>query len=88
MSGVHIGRGAVIGAGAVVTKDIPPYAVAVGVPAKVIKYRFDPEIIEKLMSIDFNRISRDEIVNNLSLFEKELNDCILTQLVEKYEINS
>ena len=87
-SGVHIGKGAIIATGAVVTKDIPPYAVAVGVPAKVIKYRFDPEIIEKLMSIDFNRISRDEIVNNLSLFEKELNDCILTQLVEKYEINS
>ncbi|MFN3492397.1 MAG: acyltransferase, partial [Anaerolineales bacterium] len=37
--GVTIGEGAVIGANAVVTKDIPPYAVAVGSPAKVIKYR-------------------------------------------------
>lgn len=39
LGGVHIGRGAVIGAGSVVTKDIPSMAVAVGVPAKVIKYR-------------------------------------------------
>ncbi|MDO5028216.1 MAG: chloramphenicol acetyltransferase [Bacillota bacterium] len=45
---VSIGNGAIVGAGAVVTKDIPPYAIAVGVPAKVIKYRFDPATIEKL----------------------------------------
>ena len=40
-SGVHIGNGAVIAAGAVVVSDIPPYAIAGGVPAKVIRYRFD-----------------------------------------------
>lgn len=39
LGGVHIGRGAIVGAGAVVTKDIPSMAIAVGVPAKVIKYR-------------------------------------------------
>lgn len=39
LSNVNIGNGAVIGAGSVVTKDIPPYAVAVGVPAKIVKYR-------------------------------------------------
>ena len=39
LPGVSIGRGAMIGSGAVVTKDIPPYAIAVGVPAKVVKYR-------------------------------------------------
>jgi acetyltransferase-like isoleucine patch superfamily enzyme len=41
LAGVKIGRGAVIGAGSVVSKDIPPYAVAVGVPANVIRFRFD-----------------------------------------------
>lgn len=41
MPGVHIGKGCVIGAGAVVTKDIPEYSVAVGVPAKVVKSRID-----------------------------------------------
>jgi len=40
LPGVHIGKGTIIGAGAVVTKDIPPYSVAVGVPAKVIRNRF------------------------------------------------
>lgn len=44
-----IGDGAVIGAGSVVTKDIPPYAIAVGNPAKVIKYRFDEEKIKQLL---------------------------------------
>lgn len=39
LGGVHIGRGAIVGAGAVVTKDVPSYAVSVGVPAKIIKYR-------------------------------------------------
>ena len=49
VQGVHIGTGAVVGANAVVTKDIPPYAIAVGVPAKVIKFRFDSEIQEKIL---------------------------------------
>jgi acetyltransferase-like isoleucine patch superfamily enzyme len=49
MGGVNIGDGAVIGAGAVVTKDVPPYAIVGGVPAKIIRYRFKPETIKKLL---------------------------------------
>lgn len=49
LDGIHIADGAVIGAGAVVTNDIPPYSVAVGVPAKVVKYRFDEKTIEALL---------------------------------------
>lgn len=61
MSGVRIGQGAVIAAGAVVTKDIPPYAIVGGVPAKLIKYRFEPEIVEELLKIDYGRLT-DEMI--------------------------
>ena len=49
LDGVHIDDGAVIGAGAVVTKNVPPYAIVTGVPAGIIRYRFEPEIIDSLL---------------------------------------
>lgn len=51
LGGVTIGDGAVIGTGAVVTKDVLPYSVVAGVPAKIIKFRFDEHTVEKLMKI-------------------------------------
>ena len=53
LDGVTIGDGAVIGAGAVVSKNIPPYAIAVGCPIRVIKYRFQPQVIEKLLQLQW-----------------------------------
>ena len=47
LKGVTVGRGAVVAAGALVTKDVPPYAIVGGVPAKVLKYRFTPEQIKE-----------------------------------------
>ena len=51
MQGVELGEGAVVATGAVVTKDVPPYAVVGGVPAKIIKYRFPEADIEKLLTL-------------------------------------
>ena len=48
-NGITIGNGAVVGAGAIVTKDVPDYAIVAGVPARIIRYRFKPEVIEKLL---------------------------------------
>lgn len=50
MQGVTLGEGAVVATGAVVTKDVPAYAIVAGVPAQVIKYRFPTDAIEKLCS--------------------------------------
>lgn len=51
MDGVSVGDGAVVATGSIVTKDVPPYAIVGGVPAKVIKYRFDEKTIEKLLEL-------------------------------------
>ena len=50
MGGVSIGTGAVVAAGAVVTHDVPPYAIVAGVPAKVLRFRFDPETVQALLT--------------------------------------
>ncbi len=61
IDGVRIGDGAVIGAGAVVVANVPPYAIAVGVPAKVVKYRFDEKTIEALLNKQWWNGSEEEL---------------------------
>jgi len=61
LDGAKIGHGAIIGAGGVVTGDIPPYAIAFGVPAKVKKYRFEINIIEILLEKEWWNFDLDEL---------------------------
>ena len=68
MRGVTIGDGAVIAAHSVVTKDIEPYSIVGGNPAKHIKYRFSKDIIEKLLQIQWWNWTDDEIKQNIDLF--------------------
>ena len=62
LSGVTIGQGAVIAAGSIVTKDVPPYAIVGGNPAKIIKYRFEPNIVEQLLKLDYSKLTEEKII--------------------------
>ena len=74
LSGVHIGQGAIVAAGSVVTKDIPPYAIVGGVPAKVIKYRFSPEIIGELLKVDYSKLTEEMIKDHITDLYADLKD--------------
>lgn len=69
--GITVGHGAVIGAGAVVVKDVPPYAIVGGVPAKIIRYRFSPEVIERLLQLEWWSLDTDTLKQNIGFFQKE-----------------
>jgi acetyltransferase-like isoleucine patch superfamily enzyme len=64
LEGVKIGHGAIIAAGAVVHKDVPPYAIVGGVPAKILKYRFSEEIIAKLVASEWWNLPTEKLKAN------------------------
>lgn len=77
MSGVTIHNGAIVGAGTTVTKDVPPYAIVVGNPGRIIKYRFSENQIKDLLDIKWWEWDEEKIRNNtLSLWSTGIDDFI------------
>lgn len=70
--GVKIGNGAVVAAGAIVVKDVPPYAIVGGIPAKIIRYRFPNDVIAKLEEIQWWNMPEEKLKANILLFQKEM----------------
>lgn len=60
--GVTIGTGAIVGMGSIVTKDVPPYAIVAGNPARIIKMRFNEEIIQKLLASEWWKLEDKELI--------------------------
>lgn len=68
LKGVKIGHGAVIGAGTIVLNDVPPYAIVVGTPGKIIRYRFSEEIIKRLLASKWWELPTNELKEKRSLY--------------------
>ena len=88
MPGCVIGDGAVIANSSVVTQNVPPYAIVGGIPAKIIKFRFNPEQIKSLLEVRWWDLPESIIFSNKEIFQLEINEFLLrlNELIEKYKL--
>lgn len=80
LRGIRIGDGAIVGANSLVSKDVPPYAIVVGNPARLIKFRFSDSIIERLLEIKWWNWEIEKIRTHKKLFQQELSEELLKDL--------
>ena len=80
LSGVKVGRGAVIAAGSVVVKDIPDFAIVGGNPAKIIRFKHNEEIVKELKKIKLIDIPHEVLIKNMDIFYKPLTTEILSHI--------
>lgn len=83
LDGITIGNGAVVAAGSIVTKDVPPYAIVGGNPAKIIKYRFSKEIIDEIEQTQFWDMDINEI-NTFNIHTKDITE--LLNRIKEYKL--
>ena len=79
MSGVTVGTGAVVGAGSIVTRDVAPYAIVVGAPARVVRFRFDDATILRLLDSRWWEWSQERIREHADLFTRPLTAGLLDE---------
>ncbi|MDE5580431.1 MAG: CatB-related O-acetyltransferase [Treponemataceae bacterium] len=82
-SGVTIGQGAIVAAGAVVTKDVEPYSIVGGNPAKIIKYRFEEKLREKLKKTDVAKLFDKFEEKDIDKIYSKLNEDLLNEILLK-----
>ena len=65
--GVTIGHGSIVGARAVITKDVPPFSIVAGNPAKIIRCRFEKNVIDQLLKIEWWNWEKEKVEQNINL---------------------
>lgn len=81
LSGVHIGKGAIVAAGSIVTKDVPPYTVVGGCPMKFIKKRFSEDLISVLSHIQMDKINEQKYMSKLEYLYTPLTTSVLADII-------
>lgn len=84
LSGITIGQGSVIAAGAVVTADVKPYTIVGGIPAKIIGQRFSDNIIDKMKMMDFNTLSDNITDDELLLLYQNINEENIDKIICRF----
>lgn len=81
LSGVKIGDGAIVAAGSVVAKDVEPYSIVGGNPAKLIKYRFNSILRDELAKLDYSTLDVNWLVKNQHFVYEDLDSAKLTEIL-------